>query len=268
MSAKPRIVLLTGNSLRHRYVASYLGKHLEIAGIAKEAKPHPVAVENRSNEPSLEDVLQRHFAQRDAAETRFLGDPVFPVDAELLEVPAGGINQQWVFEWVRAQAPDVLVLYGTSIVKQPLLGVYHNRIVNMHLGLSPYYRGSATNFWPLADGFPECVGVTIHLAAPEVDAGPILAQVRPTLSLSDRIHEIGTKVLVAGTVRLAQVIPAFLDGRVSAVRQRHDTGKLCLRRDFNAGAVMRTWKNLDAGMIPRYLDEMTQRNAKFPIIEA
>lgn len=268
MSAKPRVVLLTGNSRRHRYVASYLGMHLEIAGIAMEAKPHPVAVENRPKEPSLEDVLQRHFAQRDAAETRLLGDTAFPAGAELLEVPEGGINQQWVFEWVRAQAPDVLVLYGTGIIKAPLLEYYSGRVVNMHLGLSPYYRGTATNFWPLVEGLPECVGVTIHVAVAAVDAGPVLDQVRPDMRSGDGIHEIGTRAIIAGADRLAKVLPVFIKGGVRSEAQDCKAGRLFRRRDFTAQAVERAWRNLDEGMIERYLENKGGRDASYPIAMA
>ena len=72
----------------------------------------------------------------------------------------------------------------------------------MHLGLSPYYRGSGTNFWPLVDRLPECVGVTIHLAIPSVDAGPILTQVRPDIEPTDRAHEIGSRAIIAGLYAL------------------------------------------------------------------
>lgn len=268
MSAKPRVVLLTGNGRRHRYVASCLGMHLNVAGIATESKPHPVAAKNRPQEAHLQDVLRRHFAQRDVAETRLLGDPVFPAEVALLEVPECGINQQWVFEWVRAQAPEVLVLYGTGIVKAPLLEYYAGRVINMHLGLSPYYRGTATNFWPLVEELPECVGVTIHVAVAAVDAGPVLDQVRPDMRAGDGIHEIGSRAIIAGADRLAKVLPEFVEGRGRKETQCREAGRLFRRQDFTAHAVERAWRNLNDGMIERYLADRVSRDAAYPIVMA
>ena len=42
------------------------------------------------------------------------------------------------------------------------------------MGVSPYYRGSACNFWALYDDNPHLVGATIHLLSKGLDSGPIL----------------------------------------------------------------------------------------------
>ena len=84
-----------------------------------------------------------------------------------------GTNSLEVFEFLSTYAPDLVFLFGSAIVRPPLLDHFAGRMINMHLGLSPYYRGSATNFWPLVDGLPECVGVTVHHATAEVDGGAI-----------------------------------------------------------------------------------------------
>lgn len=259
-----RVVLLTADGLRHRYVACQLHRQLGLAGIVSESKP---GGQSGTQHELVSDTLAAHFRQRDVAERDLLEKAEFPSELPCLRIESGQINSAAVYEWTRSLRPDILVLYGTGIVRSPLLAIYHDRTINMHLGLSPYYRGSATNFWPLVDGVPECIGVTIHLAVPEVDAGPILAQVRPQLNAGDRIHEIGTKALMAGTVLLAEAVPAYVKGRVQTRAQARGIGRLCRRRDFNPEAVRRAWKNLDEGMIPAYLTERRRRDARYPLVQ-
>ena len=39
------------------------------------------------------------------------------------------------------------MVYGTTIIKGDLIRIFEKRIINLHLGLSPYYRGAGTNFF-------------------------------------------------------------------------------------------------------------------------
>ena len=49
-----------------------------------------------------------------------------------------------------------------------------HKALNIHLGISPYYRGTDCNFWALYDNNPHLVGATIHLLSKGLDNGPIL----------------------------------------------------------------------------------------------
>ena len=78
-----------------------------------------------------------------------------------------------------AARPDVVLVFGTGILREPLLSAFDGRIINIHLGLSPYYRGAGTNFWPLVNREPEYVGATIHYLDAGIDTGPIISHARP-----------------------------------------------------------------------------------------
>jgi hypothetical protein len=197
MQKQLRTVLLTSNGLRHRYLAREIAERTNLVGIVCEGKAPAVAAPELLSAGD-QSVIDRHFGERKASEERFLGKSIALPDTEIREIANGTLNTPEVFEWVWSKEPDFVLLYGSSIVKAPLLDAYEGRIVNMHLGLSPYYRGSGTNFWPLVNEQPECVGATIHLAVLSVDAGAILTQVRPEPEAEDRAHDLGTKTIVAG----------------------------------------------------------------------
>ncbi len=264
--SEPRVVLLTGDGRRHRYLASVLARSVDLVGIHSEEKYSPLSAAVGAMAPEDVAVIARHLAERDAAEARMLGAALTFPDTDLRRGPLSSVNDHATLEWVRRLEPDAIVLFGTGIVKPPLLDEYSGRLINMHLGLSPYYRGSGTNFWPLVNGQPECVGVTIHLAVAAVDAGAIHAQARPEAEWGDRAHELGTRAVMAGAEALVDVLLLDRGERPPAREQDTSVGKVYRRRDFTADAVRRLWSNLDAGMIDDYLADGERRRAAFPII--
>ncbi len=266
MSTHHRIVLLTGNQLRHRYVASRIAANLQLVGVLQEGKAKLVAKPEELSDGDRT-VIDQHFSQRRDAERKLLGKTVPLPEVPVREVEHGGSNTPEVFDWVQSLKPDYVVLYGTSIIKEPLLSAYDGRMINIHLGLSPYYRGTGTNFWPLVDRCPECVGATIHLAVLSVDAGAILRQVRPEAEPGDGAHELGTKTIMAAANALPSVVERFAAGDCKPQKQDLSTGKVFRRKDFNAGAVRTLWDNLSSGMMEAFLADRADRLAKYPIVE-
>ena len=261
--ASVRAVLLTSDGLRHRHVAWQLSGGLHLCGVV--AEPKAAGVSQAMPGPD-QATLNAHFAERDRVESNMIpARTAFP-DTELLPIAAGTVNSQEVFDWVNARKPDVIVLYGTGVIRKPLLDAYADRMVNLHLGLSPYYRGAGTNFWPLVNGEPEYVGATIHDVHPAVDAGPILAQVRPQILTGDRAHEIGTRAMLAAAAALPQVVEWKMRGQIRGVAQNLTAGRVYRVRDFNGDAVRLLWRHLEDGMIDRYLEAREPRLAAAPIV--
>jgi len=266
MSTTQRIVLLTGNQLRHNYVARQLDATMQLVGVLREGKAKLVS---KPEELTDEDrtTVDEHFSQRGAAERKLLGEDIPLPEVPIREVQHGGSSTEEVFDWVRSLEPDYVVLFGTSIIKNPLLSAYDLRMINIHLGLSPYYRGTGTNFWPLVDRCPECVGATIHLAVLNVDAGAILKQVRPNAEAGDGAHELGTKTIMAAVAALPSVVERFDKGDLEPQKQDLSIGKVFRRKDFNANAVRTLWDNLSSDMMNSYLADRAARLAKYPIVE-
>jgi len=266
--SRPAAVALVGDHLRHRWYATRLaqGADVELRGIVVESQP-PQPRGRTAEEDSL---VSRHFAARADAERRHFGDARAwsELGADVVEVARGESNGPEVFDWVVERNPDVLLLYGCSIIRPPLLERYATRTVNIHLGLSPYYRGHATNFWPLVNGEPECVGATVHLATLDVDAGSILRQARPEPAPDDGPHDIGCKAIAAGAEALFAVLPGYLGGGVEP-RAQPAGGRVYRRRDFEERAeeaLGELARRFAAGMIPEYLAHKAERDARFPIV--
>ena len=261
-----RVALLTGDGLRHRFVAQRLAQSTDLIAVVSETKS-PIMPQSQLLESDERSIVERHFAERDQVEQRMLGDvPKFP-DTEVLRLANGTINSSDTLAWLQALNPDFVLLYGSSIIKLPMLNYYCGRMINIHLGLSPYYRGSGTNFWPLVSREPECIGATIHLATQCVDAGAILAQVRPAAEISDRAHELGTKTIIAVLDLLLDALSLYASGQLRPQPQQLGLGRTFRQKDFNAGSVQTMWQHFDTKMMAEYLDAVDERCGNYPILE-
>ena len=84
-----------------------------------------------------------------------------PLDAELFENVLKDFN--------------FIISYNYQhIVKQSVISLFPNRIINLHISLLPWNRGISPNLWSVIDDTPK--GVTIHLIDDGVDTGDILIQ--------------------------------------------------------------------------------------------
>jgi len=111
------------------------------------------------------------------------------------------VNERSTVNFVTRLEPDVLLSASCpQIMGAPLLAAAPIGI-NVHQALLPAYGGIAPYFWALHRA-EEGTGVTIHILAPQVDAGPILRQeeidVRPrdtALGLQLRLVRAASRAL-------------------------------------------------------------------------
>lgn len=260
------IALVTADQRRHAWFARQLAgdARLRLVGVVREAKRPSARGENEDQDR----LITEHLAARDEAEARYFAGTaaIDELDVPVLDVAWGHSNDTSAAEWVARTQPGRLILFGSSIIREPLLRQFDAATINVHLGLSPYYRGTASNFWPLVNGEPECVGATIHLATLSVDAGPIIRQVRPEMEPDDGVHDIGCRALIAGTGVMREAICSHAAGRAALTPQR-DGGRLYRATDFHAGAVQELRERFAGGLIPTYLADKARRDQAFPIVE-
>lgn len=83
---------------------------------------------------------------------------------------------QAVVDVLRAHGTEVVAMAGfMTILAKPAFDAFDGRIVNTHPSLLPAFRGAHAVEDAMAAGV-KVTGCTIHVATPEVDDGPILAQ--------------------------------------------------------------------------------------------
>lgn len=234
-----RAAVLTSSAPRHRHFAATMARHFDLRLVLRQDKSA------HRREATSSEAIRRHFAALDEEELR-----TFPGDAWPSPAPmdVSDINDPTLAARARAEGVEVVLLFGTAILGPPWLETFPGRIVNLHLGLSPFYRGSATLFWPFAQGELECVGTTIHLAVARVDAGPILARTRPALRAGDTYYTITNRLIRASVDRMPGVVHGFLRGEVVPAPQEVAPGRAWRRADFDEAALARALAVVGPGL--------------------
>lgn len=145
--------------------------------------------------------------------------------------PHRSINSDHYVSLIRAAKPDVIAVMGTCLIGKKILSSC-DCVVNMHTGLSPYYRGGNTNLWPFVEDDYGYFGVTIHLMSDGIDSGDIVFTARPKIEIDDDFGAINTKCISIGTELMIRTLKLFEAGKLSAMKQWTE-GKLFHNRDMN-----------------------------------
>jgi methionyl-tRNA formyltransferase len=248
-----RVLVLCGRSARHLHVANALCRSADVLAIVQETG-------SEFSWSKLRRQLQpRNLARKGWRWLRdrrrytgnpegrfFFGDAVPRLDQpeKLREVPH--INHPDVVALAKALEPDLIAVFGTSLIRGELLRLGRLGMVNLHGGLSPEYRGADCTFWALYNREPQKAGCTLHWIDAGIDTGRLIAHVSPRVLPDDdelRLFWRGVQAsaevygelmrrLAAGE-RFGQVQPH--KGRLYQVKQRGLREERVVERHLRGG---------------------------------
>ena len=184
-----------------------------------------------------------------------------------LTIPKGTINEPKYLEQILKLKPDMLVSYGCSLIRSDMLSEFRGRFLNVHLGLSPYYRGVGTNFWPLVNEEPEYVGATFMHIDKGIDTGEIIHQIRARMFENDDAHDIGNRLILDMVGAYIKIIQQFDMLKPMEPLRAPKKTNLYKRADFTAKAVEVLNQNIRNGLIKDYLRDYQERCLEAPIIQ-
>lgn len=174
-----RVTLFTSNQPRHLSLASKLSSIAEEVFCIQECNTvHPGQVDDFYKKSN---IMQNYFQRVMKSEKDLFGEISFlPVNVRTLSIKSGDLNgiEDTVLE--EALKADIFIVFGASYIKGWLIDfLIDKKALNIHLGISPYYRGTACNFWAMYDDNPSHVGATIHYLSKGLDNGRILFHALP-----------------------------------------------------------------------------------------
>lgn len=259
-----RLLVLTSNAIRHKFLANAIGAVADETLIVSECKPLSTSSQQTTGE---KDLVEEHFSLRDRVERDyFRGNDIFKYPC--LPVLHKEANSSYVFETVKQFNPCLIIVYGASIIRRPLLELLpYGKIINLHLGVSPYYRGSGTNFWPFVNRELQFVGSTLLNIDAGVDTGDIIAHIRPEFELNDTVHSAGCKVVRDSAEALKILIQKVRNKEeIKAVKQWKTKPSRYYRKiDFDQEALKDYYHNLNTGVVEEYLKSPTTVSDIIPI---
>jgi methionyl-tRNA formyltransferase len=186
------VMILCGRSPRHLYVANRLCERAHVVAIVQEtgAQWSAAKVKRLAHPAKLWRKAWRWVRDRrryrGGGEARFFfGDAPPRLRREDLLATVSHINHPDVVALADRLRPDVIAVFGTSLIRDALLTRGRLGIFNLHGGLSPRYRGADCTFWALYNGEPDQVGCTLHRIDAGIDTGALIAHVSPEVGAGD-----------------------------------------------------------------------------------
>ena len=242
-----RIVIIGGTHPRHLYYHNAIADNFNVVGMLLEYRESMIPKPPKGTSERDTALFRRHFEARDAKEAEYFGKQTIP-DVNVRFTTQDKLLMIENAFWIENLKPDIVLVFGCHM----LYGRFQEGVViNLHLGLSPRYRGSATLFWPFYFLEPQYAGCTFHQIVDEPDAGEILHQCRPELKRGDTIHDVQCRAVVKATADMLELLERWSDWNF---KEQRNTGKCFLTTDFIPQHLRNIYEAYDDNLVDAYLD--------------
>ena len=216
-----KILILCGRSPRHLYVANKLCESADALAIVQETGSdlNWASLKKKLKPANLLRKANRWIRDRKRytgnGEASFFFDQTRPelTHPELVkEVPH--INHPDVVKLADELQPDVIAVFGTSLIKGELLTKGRLGIINLHGGLSPHYRGADCTFWALYNEEPGQVGCTLHYINAGIDTGDLICHISPEVKPEDDELTLFWRGIKTSAECYAELITRMANGEI------------------------------------------------------
>lgn len=201
-----KITLFSSNQPRHLHLARTLSQIGEEVFFISEANTvFPGRVEDFFKKS---EVMKTYFEKVMSAEKKLFGEIDFlPENVRQLCVKTGDLNHLSRHQIEQALDADLYIVFGASYIRGWLIDfLIEKSAFNIHMGLSPYYRGSSCNFWALYDANPAYVGATIHMLGKGLDNGDMLFHCLPKWVAGDTAFDFTMRSVAAAHIGLCDAV--------------------------------------------------------------
>ena len=260
-----RLVLITSGAVRHDFFRIFISNQLGVDVILTLSENDVDIFKLEKKNQGFNTVIN----EREAFEKDYFklyNDNVYD-KSNCISIRRGEINdEKWVSR-IEDINPDYIVSYGCSIVKSRLVKRFAGRFINLHLGLSPYYRGSGTNVWPIINKELTFIGATFMFIDEGIDTGQIIHQLRPNLYLNDNTQTIGNRVIRESIELVVPILNVLImKNDPPVINYPKFKAKVYKRSHFNEEQQCILNDNIKSCAVAEYLAKKSFEDAKYPIV--
>ncbi len=259
------IVFLAGSHPRHAYIARCLANTGHLKALVVETREEFIPSPPAGLPIATEKLFIHHFAERDKAETRFFSsEAIFP-DIATLNVTIDELNTEKLVTFVNNAKPDLVLSYGIHKLNQPILDAINCPLKwNTHGGLSPWYRGVITHFWPSYFLEPQMTGMTIHELTQAIDGGDVIHQSIAELVAGDGVHDLACRAVLALGKDIPQLVNVTKNNQLKPPHKHSTSGRIWRNLDWQPAHLHVIYDFYKNAVVDKYLNgELEQKAPKF-----
>lgn len=249
-----KIIFLTGSHTRHAYMARCFAQSGYLAGLVIEERESSLPEPPEGLKHDTKQLFIKHFKERLLAEEKFFTNTLLP-DVPLFNTTIDKLNSDATLSFINKLSPDIIVSYGVHKLSSALLANITALCKwNIHGGLSPWYRGVTTHFWPSYFLEPQMTGMTMHQLTDDIDGGGIIHQTAAELVRGDGIHDLSCRAVIS----LGQNIPALFDKIASSnniqTKEQTTTGRIWRSKDWRPEHLHLVYDYYENRIVDHYLN--------------
>lgn len=121
-------------------------------------------------------------------------------------------NDNNCIKFINKYKPDILFIYGSSILKKVFLTKIKTRIINIHSGIVPMYRNVHSDFWAFKNTDYKNLGVSLMCLDKGIDSGGIFMQKTINFKKTDKLVEVKVKIL--------KLIPDLIETLIEQIKTK------------------------------------------------
>tara|TARA_Y100000589_G_scaffold98220_1_gene92902 strand:- start:12063 stop:12875 length:813 start_codon:yes stop_codon:yes gene_type:complete len=241
------IIFFTGNSPRHIALCNKVSKLTSKNLIISEVKEdYSILEEANSSE------VRSHFKERLITEISYFEEYGSNFESDSIALKYGQSSSLHIENQIKKFNPDCAIISGSSVLKKNIIDALGNiPKINLHLGITPYFRGSGCNFWPLYFKKPEYIGATLLDLDLGIDEGAIIHQFNEFFNLNDNIHSIGNRVIKKSIGIICEIVKGLKQKKLFKLYPQIylSNTKTFKNKDFNQSSLQKYKNNLEKGLL-------------------
>ena len=197
-----KVLILSTNTKHHTYFINKIAQHYDICGIVYELKVLKKDYPTGPFYDNLEDKFENKFFEDDIPNK--LSD-----DLQKKIVEVHSVNNKHLQKYIESMSPDLIITFGTGIVKPYIFNIPKWGTINIHRGDASSYRGLDSDLWAIKNEEFDKINVTIHYVDEDLDTGDILMEGNQPLKEVEEIYHLRYHTTILATDMMLRTLNLF-----------------------------------------------------------
>lgn len=233
-----KIFYLCGNDINSKIIYSFLNNNYQVVGIIQDV---PISkskfIKKRIKKLGFFKVLNQLIFVLlivpilRIESMRRTKEILYKVKTEAPSTYAGpffniSVNNIETINIIDSTQPDLIVVNGTKIISKTIIESINVPIINVHVGVTPKYRGVHGGYWALRNNDKENFGVTVHLLDAGIDTGGVISQKKVEIDDLDNFVTYPILQTIKGLECLLEAIKKIKSGDLVLIHNNNSESKL------------------------------------------
>ena len=209
-----KILILSTQTKHHTYFINKIAELHDICGIIYERKVLKKDYPTGPFYDNLADKFEDKFFEKEVP-----NDLSDDLKKKIVEVHS--VNNKHLQKYIKSMSPDLIITFGTGIVKPYIFNTAKWGTINIHRGQIDKYRGLDSDLWAIKNEDFDNIGVAIHYVDEDLDTGDVLSKGKVLLSNVEEIYHLRYHTTILATNMMLNVLEKFQyeDGKIKGESQ-------------------------------------------------